>query len=320
MPQNKEERSRNYCFTINNYTREQINAFTEIDCKYIIYGKEVGEGGTRHLQGFISFPNARSIQGIKSTRKGNEICRIALDKAHLEETCGTIKDAINYCKKGEQSKDEWKQLKEKGPNWGKNADVYERGNPPSQGKREDLERVYKECKEGKSVEDICWDDPDIYNCCYKTLEKIEDIRLRQSRRTEPTEGIWIYGKTGTGKSTYAYSLVETENYYSYPYDNDWWDDYRGEPVVIIDEFRGQIKFNELLRMCDRNPNFAVRRRCRKPMPFTSKKVIITSSMRPEHVFQNLHFDDKFEQFYRRFNIYEYVDGELKLANEWIEDP
>lgn len=310
-----ENNQRNYCFTINNYTEDEMRALANIDCKYVVYGKEIGESGTPHLQGFISFFNARTINGIKAKRKGNEISRFALFRASLEETRGTIKDAINYCKKGEQPKDEWKEFKEKGANWGKNADVYERGTPPSQGKREDLEKVYNECKVGKSVDDICWDDPGTYNLCFKTLEKLEDMRLRKMRRTEFTQGIWIYGKTGSGKSAYAYS--QEEKYYNYPYDNNWWDNYRCEPLVIIDEFRGQLPFNELLRMCDRNPNFEVKRRCRPPMPFVSKKVIITSSMRPEEVYVTLHENDKFEQFYRRFDVYECVDGELKLSNEFF---
>lgn len=318
MTQNTQNK-RNYCFTINNYTEDEIQAFTEIDCKYVVYGKEKGDKcGTPHLQGFIAFDSKRTINGIKSNRKGNEICRAALFRARLEETYGTIEDAINYCKKGEQPKQEWEELKEKGANWGKNADVYERGIRPHQGKRYDLEKVYNECKEGKSVDQICWDNPGTYNLCYKTLQTLEDIRLRNMRRTEQTQGIWIFGESGSGKSKYAYT--QEEPYYSYPYDGKWWDNYRGEPLVIIDEFRGGIAFSELLRMCDRNPNYQVCRRNRPAMPFVSKKVLITSPLRPEFVFTNLHFDDKWSQFYRRFKVYECVDGELKEAGQWVEDP
>ena len=34
-------RARAWCFTINNYTIEEINACDEIECNYIIYGDEI---------------------------------------------------------------------------------------------------------------------------------------------------------------------------------------------------------------------------------------------------------------------------------------
>lgn len=61
--------------------------------------------------------------------------------------------------------------------------------------------------------------------------------------------------------------------------------------------------NELLMMIDKHPNYFVRRRGREPLPFTSKKVIITSSMSPEEVYHNLAENDKLEQLLRRIKVY-----------------
>jgi len=43
------ERSRNFVFTLNNYTTEEVELVKEWDCKYLIFGKEIGESGTPHL-------------------------------------------------------------------------------------------------------------------------------------------------------------------------------------------------------------------------------------------------------------------------------
>ena len=135
-----------------------------------------------------------------------------------------------------------------------------------------------------------------------------------------TQGVWIFGGTGVGKSEWAFEQGG-ESFYVYPYDNDWWDGYKCEDCVIIDEFRGQLPYNVILRMVDKHPNFYVRRRCREPMPFVSKKVIITSSLPPWKVFKNLDTQDSLNQLYRRFKIFEKKIDELIEINpdEYIED-
>jgi hypothetical protein len=63
----KEYKSRNYIFTLNNWTVEQkaeIIKFLKKCAKYYIIGEEIGELGTPHLQGYMSFQNERYYKGI----------------------------------------------------------------------------------------------------------------------------------------------------------------------------------------------------------------------------------------------------------------
>lgn len=108
--------SRRYCFTLNNWTPQEETALADLDhVKYLVYGRETGESGTPHLQGFVIFDNSISLQVAKQ-RIGN--------RAHLEVARGKSSQAADYCKK--------------------DGDFVEYGELPSQqGKRSDWD-VYRD--------------------------------------------------------------------------------------------------------------------------------------------------------------------------------
>jgi len=89
---------------------------------YLIIGKEVcPTTGRPHLQGYACF---------KKEMRMTELKQVLNPKAHWTKADGTPLHNKNYCSKGEQPKDEWLLLKEKGPNFGKNAQVAEFGELP----------------------------------------------------------------------------------------------------------------------------------------------------------------------------------------------
>lgn len=277
----KEIRSRGWCFTVNNYTENDVRVLQELDTQYIVFGYEVAPStGTPHLQGYMYFKDNKTMSAvIKYLKKNN------LDThPHLQPQKGTTEQASLYCKKDSQ--------------------YYEKGTlPQKQGQRNDLEELKDEIIAGKSVDEIVMDKPTLYHQYGRTLHKIEDIQMRKKFRNFQTLGEWVYGETGTGKSEYAFKDYNPSTHYVYKYDNnDWQDGYEQQDIVIIDEFRGQLPLNALLTMIDRHPNHFLKRRGREPLPFVSKKVIITSSMSPAEVFKNLSANDKLEQLYRRINI------------------
>lgn len=85
---------RRYCFTINNYLESDVIALTALggspSVKYLVFGREVGESGTPHLQGFVIFSTSTSFDLAKA-RIGRQ--------AHLEAARGSSKQAADYCKK-----------------------------------------------------------------------------------------------------------------------------------------------------------------------------------------------------------------------------
>lgn len=86
-------RLKNFCFTLNNYTNEDIKyleTFYKGYCVYLIYGKEIGnKEGTSHLQGYAQ---------LKKQTRFNTIKKL-LSKYHIENAMGTPEQNKVYCSK-----------------------------------------------------------------------------------------------------------------------------------------------------------------------------------------------------------------------------
>ncbi len=87
---------RRWCFTLNNPVLF-IDYYKLIkdtsDVRRFVYGVEVGESGTRHLQGYIEFTKAKRIGPLK----------IMFPTAHWESAKGSYKQNYKYCTKENNS-------------------------------------------------------------------------------------------------------------------------------------------------------------------------------------------------------------------------
>lgn len=272
---------RNLCFTLNNYTVAEVEQIKSWDYKYLVFGYEIcPTTKTPHLQGYVEW--GRSVRW-STIQKLNP-------KIHWENRKGNAQQASNYCKK--------------------EGNYFEDGVLSNQGMRNDLTKIKNDILCGKSVDDIIMEDPILYHQYGRTLQKLEDIILRQKFRTVEPECKWLYGPTGSGKSSIWREQYDPNTMYLWRNDNGWWDGYKGQKFIIIDEFRGQIPYSELLSICSGQPHF-LRRRNREPVPCLAEKVLITSSMRPEEVYNHLALEDSLDQLYRRIDVAEVVRGNTK---------
>lgn len=184
----------------------------------------------------------------------------------------------------------------------KDGQLVELGQRPAQGDRHDLKDVVNDIRTGKrKADDIAVEDPVFYHMYGRTLAKAEDILSRKRFRTDMTKGIWYWGPTGVGKSHRAFDGFDPDTHYVKPLDDQWWDGYTGQKVVILNDFRGQITYSELLTLVDKWPH-SVKRRNREPIPFVAETVIITSALPPEDVYHNISARDSLDQLRRRFTI------------------
>lgn len=87
-------KSRRICFTLNNPTDDEQQALVDFldgdRCVYGVFGKETGDSGTPHLQGFLILTSPQRFSFLHS--------RIS-PRLHLETTRGTSQQASDYCKK-----------------------------------------------------------------------------------------------------------------------------------------------------------------------------------------------------------------------------
>ena len=83
-------RGKYWSFTLNNYTDEDVARLSEpiTDVDYIIFGREVGDSGTPHLQGTVCF----------SVRKRLNQLIALLGQVHFSLT-RQLNESIEYCKK-----------------------------------------------------------------------------------------------------------------------------------------------------------------------------------------------------------------------------
>jgi hypothetical protein len=251
-------RGRNYCITDFELDREFWTGFFKAkNLKYVYAGEEVcPTTGKKHWQMFLCFKSARTLRSVINMLKPR----------HVELMRGSLEQNSAYCSK-------------------EGTPAFELGCKPAQGARADLAALADEIKLGKrSVRAITEEEPMAYHQYGRTLQRLEDIANSRRVRAWRTAGLWLHGPTGTGKSHLAFEGYDPATHFVFPVrDKGWWDGYDGQEVVIINDFRGEIPYAEMLQLVDKWPH-TVPRRCRAPAPFLAKKVIVTSSQSPEEVY------------------------------------
>jgi len=199
-----DNQSKNWQFTVFNYGPETETSLAEMDCKYMIYGREVcPTTGKDHLQGFVAFKSNKRFKAVKTLfPKGT----------HLEKIVGSVQQNIAYC-----SKDD------------KNPVV--RGEPPKtkgSGNKLRWEEARTAAKEGR-FDDI---PAELQTRFYRTYKEMAKDNMVKPEALSGVCGLWIYGKTGSGK-THAVATQHPGRYIK-PL-NKWWDGYQNEDVVHLDE-------------------------------------------------------------------------------------
>lgn len=197
-------RSRNFCFTLNNYTDAHIASLAALTCKYIIYGKEVAPTTlTPHLQGFVVFSSMKTATQVR-----------ALIPGHITIATGTVEANVVYCSKDGQ--------------------VTEHGTKPlTQAQKGDTEiaryqAAWVNAKDG-NYEEI---PADIRIKCYRTLKEIAKDYMGKPVDAPDVTGLWIWGPSGVGKSRYVRDTYQ-DLYFKMA--NKWFCGYQQEKNVLIDD-------------------------------------------------------------------------------------
>lgn len=207
----KYQQSRRFAITLNNYDNDQREPNEEILnlTDGGIWAREVGEGGTPHIQGYLVTKKKFTINGLRKA--------VLPWVMHIEICKGNSYQNYTYCTKG--------------------GDYYEWGTlprdgfPPKERKRqsEEFETTLELVKQGK------WEDISASHKIrfYHNLKALQVDNSNVPSNLSMQAGVWIVGEAGYGKSHSA-----RHDYGGPIYTKDftkWWGGYNGQPVVILDD-------------------------------------------------------------------------------------
>lgn len=255
-------RSRKYQLTINNptekgYDHERIrNVLNDSKPLYYCLCDETGENGTPHTHIYVYYENAVYFSTMKNR----------FPEAHIETAQGSSQENRDYIRK------EGKYLNSEKKETNHSETFEEYGEMPldKSAKNETVsERVLQMIADGCSNAEILLK----YPSCYTRLSHIEQARQtlleeRYKHNPRDVKVHYIYGETGTGKTRgvmekYGYENVYKITNYEHPFDM-----YKGEPVILFDEFRSGILFADFLQYIDIYP-------CRLPARYADKIACFT---------------------------------------------
>lgn len=251
------KKSRDYSFTVNNYTDLEYTAIKSIDCRYLVVAEEVGEEGTPHLQGYIYFDNPISFSSIKKK----------IPRAHLEETVGTPQQNRTYVVGPYEKNGKSKPF---------NPLHIEKGKIPEQGQRNDLAQVREQISAGQGMRQIVETATS-----YQSIRSAELMfKYKEKKRDWIPDVFYVWGKSGTGKTRWVYDHYPTEDIHKQPASElKWFEAYDAHPVVLIDEVDSNTSYVQLKELTDRYP---MRVHCKgSTRSFLGKVIVLTSLCDPE---------------------------------------
>lgn len=299
--------SREWVFTINNWTDVDTTNLYKIEARYKCWAPEVGAKGTPHIQGYIVFRGAKTRSAV------SKLIPRAWVAARSPKS--SPQNARNYIV-GPYSKN--------GKEKPFNKDAVEVGTIPKQGERNDLKDFADAIKAGKRGRDISEDHLEVV-AKYPRLEQRlinEDnfARACQQWRDGLAPEVHVYwGAPGTGKTRIAADKFGVENIFTLSFGDGcsgsiWWDGYQSQDIIVIDDYSGEFNYRFLLRFLDRYP---VRLQIKGGYTFrVATKIYITSNCRPEQ----WHRLEPFEPLRRRItSITEVTDVKTEETEDEIEE-
>jgi hypothetical protein len=269
--------------------------------KSLIYwcmSDEVGEQeSTPHTHIYLAAKSAIRFSTIKNR----------FPEAHIEKANGTSQQNRDYVfKEGKWKSDEKYGTKISGTQeeWGEL--------PIEQpGYRSDFDRAFEMLEADFSVMDIIREMPHMLRH-KSSLEQTRQELLADKYRKEfrQLDVAYIFGGTGLGKTRHVMEKYGYENVCQITgYQHGCFDKYRGEPVILFDEFHSGIKITEMLTFLDGYPLELPCRYANRVACFT--KVYIVSNVPLQAQYPNVQRETPsvWQSFLRRINrIIEYTDA------------
>lgn len=288
-------RSRKWLLTINNPVEHNsshdelilvLSKFKAV--KYWCLCDEIGNEGTYHTHLLIYGDNAIKFSVVKGK----------FPAAHIDYCRGTVQENRDYIRKEGKYKGSTKEETNL-------PDTFlESGTMPleRQGQRNDLIDLYDMIKAGMSDYQILETNPE----CLTYLDKISRCRYivkqEEFKNTfRNLEVIYLYGEAGSGKTRYVMDKYGYENVsrvtdYKHPFDN-----YKGQDIVIFEEFRSSLKIQDMLNYLDGYPLDLPCRYNNKIACFTKVYIISNLPLNDQYRDVQREYEETWKAFLRRIH-------------------
>lgn len=232
--------TRDWMLTISadKHDRQEVEDMLDTLGAYIFQQEEGNETGYPHFQAFLQLTSPVHMKTLK-----NKLKKAGFDDAHIEMRKGTVRDCVDYCSKEE--------TRVAGPWKGGDIDLKNK-----QGDRADIKELRQQIMDGASVSEVLLNDEDGKAARYtRYLSELATARDRATygRRLRDVTAHYLWGSPGVGKTKYIYDRYPIESIYRVVDYRHPWDEYEGQPVLVLDEFDGQIGWDQLLVFLDRYP-------------------------------------------------------------------
>ena len=305
--------SRKYQLTLNNpekhdwtheYIRNALDTFSSL--VYWCMCDEIGEEGTPHTHLFIVFKNAVEFTALQKPFYG----------AHVEPSKGSNKENRDYIRK----EGKWAESEKKETNIPETFEEYGELPPDRAEGAKETEAIVQMVKEGASNFDIVEVHPNAMN----KFDKIDRTRQtyqeeKYKNRFRELDVTYIWGATGVGKTRsvmeeYGYDKVYKVTNYIHPFD-----EYKGQDVMLFDEFRSNLTITEMLNYLDGYPIALPCRYSNKQACYT--KVYILSNIPLEQQYPNIQEmqPETWKAFRRRINRSYEMLPDAKVGDGWLNE-
>lgn len=295
----REAAYRKYQLTINNpamhgLTHDVIKQILEQfpSCEYWCMCDEIGEHGTLHTHLYTSFTNAVMFSTMQRRFYG----------AHIEIVKGTHRENRDYVRK------EGKWLDSKKAETNLPETFEESGELPEEPDRrvKQSEAILAMVEAGASDSEIMRAYPSAMNHL-KNIEQARQTLLEEKYGVDwrTVEVTYIWGETGVGKTRsvvekYGYKNVFRVTNYTHPFDG-----YKGQDVILFDEFRSSLKFSDMLAYIDGHPVMLPCRYADKVACYTKVYIISNIPLEKQYPLVQVEEPAGYAAFHRRIEeVYE----------------
>ena len=298
--------SRKYLLTINNpidhgFSHDRIQTILSEfpGMLYWCMCDEVGEQGTPHTHVYVVFKNSVMFDTMHKKFYG----------VHIDKANGSNKENRDYVRKEGKWSDDAKHETNKPETFEEWGEL-----PPDRNKSEtQAEQIVQMIRDGMTNAQILEQCP----TAYSKMAHIE--QTRQTLLEERYKDTWrdltvtyLWGDPGAGKTRsimekYGYSNV----YRVTSYDNHPFDGYKGQNVIVFEEFRSGIKIQDMLNYLDGYPLELPCRYANKVACYT--KVYLISNIPLDKQYPNIQTDspETWSAFCRRIHQIEHLTTQFQ---------